>query len=337
MALVFLGDIHLRDDKNYFRATCDEFLSWYKDWEYNNSSNILLLAGDLVENALLSGTVVDYLQKFAIYSKFKEVHICVGNHDIRKYNDENQLAYEFYKNFDNFHIYDESTKITVEGKRGLILPYFKGTNFYGITMSDLYSNLYKNKTYQEHFDFVLGHFNEDSMIFGGDVNPITNLDKLDADRIILGHIHTRNIRPDLYIGSVFAGKKGENDYKRSALILDEEGWHEERLPLFNEFITVTYPDKLPQSKSKVPIYTVLNCGSEQLAESKYGKIFLRKTTTELVDTTIRRKVSMDRTFDNIKNFDILAHYDSCVKEQNPPLDSTLVDELRTMLKNRQAS
>ena len=337
MAIVFLGDIHFRDDKDYFRRVGEIFLDWYKSWEYNTPDNYLCLAGDLVENPLLSGTVADFLEKFAIWSKFKEVHICVGNHDVRKINDENQLAYEFFKNFDNFHIYEDATKITIEGKKGLILPYYKGQNFYGYTMSEFYSNLYDNKVYQEHFDFLLGHFNEDSMLFGGDVNPIRNIDKLDVDKIVLGHIHTRYIRPDMYIGSVFAGKKGENDTTRSAWILDDNGWREERLPLFNEFITFQYPEALPKSNSKVPIYTILNCGSEHVARSKYGNIFIRKTTTDLVDTISRRKVSTDRSFENIKNLDLLTLYDSFVKSQIPPLPDDVAVECRSILENRQIS
>lgn len=337
MALVFMGDIHLRDDKDYFRQVGEDFLEWYKTWEYNTPDNCLCLAGDLVENPLLSGTVADYLEKFALYSKFKEVHICVGNHDIRKFNDENQLAYEFFKNFENFHIYEEITKITIDGRRGLILPYYKGSNFYGATMTDYYSNLYNNKLYQEHFDFLLGHFNEDSMMFGGDVTPVRNLDKLDVDKIVLGHIHTRYIRPDIYIGSVFAGKKGENDSSRAAWVLDDNGWHEEKYPLFNEFITFQYPEKLPKSDSKVPIYTILNCSSEHVARNKYGRIFIRKTTTELVDTISRRKVSTDRVFDNIKNLDFLTYFDSFVKTQNPPLSTEVIEECKSLLENRTVS
>ena len=119
MKYVFLGDIHFRDDKEYFRATSEEFLNWYKDWELNIEENYLFLLGDLVESALLTGTVADFLEKFAVYSKFKEVHICVGNHDIRKFNDENQLAYEFY--FGDFIIDMEIFLVSVEFICQLIL------------------------------------------------------------------------------------------------------------------------------------------------------------------------------------------------------------------------
>lgn len=336
-ALAFLGDIQLRDDKDYFRQIGEDFLSWYKNWKYNTPDNSLCLAGDLVENSLLSGTIVDYLEKFALYTKFKEVHICVGNHDIRKFNDENQLAYEFFKNFENFHIYEDIAKVNIEGRKGLILPYYKGPNFYGLTMTEFYSNLYNKKIYQEHFDFLLGHFNEESMSFGGDVTPVRNLDKLDVDKIVLGHIHTRFIRPDMYIGSVFAGKKSENDSSRAAWILDDKGWHEEKLPLFNEFITVQYPDALPKSDSKVPIYTILNCSSEHVARAKYGNIYIRKTTTELVDTFSRRKVSTDRIFDDIKNLDFVTHFNIFVSQQVPPLSPEVIEECRSLLKNRVVS
>lgn len=332
--VVFMGDIHLRDDKEYFKIICMNFLDWYKSWELNRPGNSLVLAGDLVENALLTGTVADYLEKFAMYSRFDGVYVCVGNHDIRKVNDANQLAYEFLKNKPTFHIYEEVSEIDVDGRKGLLLPYFKGVNYFGQTMGEYYGSLWNNPRFQKHYDFVLGHFNDESIVFGGELDVVRNLDKLDAGRILLGHIHTRYIRPDRYIGSVFACKKGENDSSRAVQILDDEGWREEPLPVFNEFINVTYPDRLPKSKCQVPIYTILNCGSESVARSKYGNVFIKKVTSNLVDSTVRRRVSWDSGFETIKNLNMMDMFDEFAKIQNPPLSQDVIDECKGYLMNR---
>ena len=335
--IIVMGDLHLRDDKDFFKLICLNFLEWFKNWDLNRPGNSLILAGDLVETALLSGTVADYLDKLAMYSKFDNVYICVGNHDVRKVNDSNQLAYEFLKNRENFHIYEEASNVTIEGKKVLMLPYFKGTNFDGKTMGEFYGNLWQDKRFNGHYDLVVGHFNDDSIMFGGELDIVRNLDKLDADRILLGHIHTRYIKPEMYIGSVFANKKGENDSLRAVQILDENGWREEPLPVFNEFVSVTYPEKLPKPKCQVPIYTVLNCTSESIARSKYGNIFIRKVTPNLVDSTNKRRVSIDKGFDSIRSIDLNEELENFFKSQSVPFDPIIEEECRNLIRNRQVS
>ena len=330
--IIVIGDLHLRDDKDYFRMICSSFLEWYRTWDLNRPGNVIIFAGDLVETALLSGTVADYLEKLAIYSNFDDVYICVGNHDVRKVNDTNQLAYEFLKNKPNFHIYEEATSVEIQGKKVLMLPYFKGTNFDGKTMGEFYGNLWQDSRFNGHYDFAVGHFNDDSIMFGGELDVVRNLDKLDVDRILLGHIHTRYIKPSMYIGSAFANKKGENDSTRAVQVLDENGWREEPLPIFSEFVSVTYPDKLPKPKCQVPIYTVLNCGAESVARAKYGNIFIRKVTSNLVDSINKRKVSIDKNFDSIRNIDLLEELEIFFKSQSVPFDPIVEEESRTLVK-----
>lgn len=326
-----LGDIHFRDDKPYFKAVSEEVLKWYSSWELNNEDNYLILLGDLVENALLTGTVADYLEKFSIYSKFKEVHVCVGNHDIRKANDENQLAYEFLRNKPNFIIHDSLEIVDVGGCRTLFLPYYKGLNFYGRTMTDYYSNLYKERAYKTHFDLAVGHFNDETISFGNESDCVRNLDKLDCDKLILGHIHTRSINSSTYIGSVFACKKTENDERRCAMVKDENGWREVYLPKFNEFLPVIYPNKLPKSNALIPIYTVLNCASESMALSKYGRIFIRKTSVETSEIVRKRTLGFEKDFENIKNMNYPAMLDSFFKAPENTYDPEVVFESKALI------
>ena len=80
-----LGDIHFRADKPYFIKICNDFIDWFTTWDYNNSSNTLILAGDLTEFNVNSGLVIDFLERFYISYKFKAIHICVGNHEKKKH------------------------------------------------------------------------------------------------------------------------------------------------------------------------------------------------------------------------------------------------------------
>ena len=96
--IAILGDIHFSSSKDYFIATCESFLSWFKSWKVNSSENSLILAGDIVQSSINGGIVIDFLERFYTYSRFKEIHIVVGNHDCKISDGRSQLAYEFYKN-----------------------------------------------------------------------------------------------------------------------------------------------------------------------------------------------------------------------------------------------
>ena len=100
-----LGDIHFNSSKDYMMKTCERFLDWYKTWNLNVPQNTLILAGDLVHSAVNGGIVIHFLEEFASNSRFKEVHIVVGNHDKKKVDGINQLAYEFFLQKKNFKIY----------------------------------------------------------------------------------------------------------------------------------------------------------------------------------------------------------------------------------------
>jgi len=261
--------------------------------------------GDLVESALLSGRVADYLDKFIKSSKFKSVHICVGNHDTKKINGVTQLAYDFYKNRENVHVHEKMSEVNVSGHNVLFLPYFLGTNEYNMSMHDYYSDIPWNKKLSGEYDLVVGHFSGSDAIFPGSVDYVDNLEKINTKHLVLGHIHTRYISKERYIGSVFACKKSENDYSRSAIIIDDDNNRtEEALPLFNEYLSVLYPNDLPESRALVPIYTVLNCSTIPIANVRYGDIYIRRVTTDREEIIQRRRLATDMSFSSVKSMDI---------------------------------
>ena len=317
--IYILGDIHFSSRKDYLIATCKEFLNWYENWSANNENNILILAGDLVDSHINGGLVIDFLEKFANSSRFSEVHVVVGNHDARYQDSIRQLAYEFYKRKSKFHVYEEATEVTIEGLKCLFLPYYWGTNEYDLTMVEYYSTIYKNKAFSNNYDLAVGHFSGEDVSFAGSVDCVKNLDKIKTKKLCLGHIHTRNVNPERYIGSVYAGRKNENDYTRAAWYYDGKQWKEDKLPIFNEFLTVTYPNSLSESKALIPIYTILCCGNEKLARQKYGdRIFIRKVTSENVDVGVKKRGN-NTEFESLKNIDIKELFKDFIKTQDPPL------------------
>lgn len=313
--ICILGDLHLRSDKKYFIDTCNKFLDWFRDWDWNKDSNELILAGDLVEQATPGGITISFLERLVSESKFKKIHICVGNHDDKKINGIQQLAYEFLNYKDNVIIYRAPREVTIDGHSALILPYYVGVNDLGLTMKEYYSNIPNNKKFKNDYDLVVGHFSGSDALFSELPDCIANLDRF-SGRVCLGHIHTRTANPQRYLGSVFAGRKSENDYTRAAWGLDGNGWQEYPLPLFNEFLTVTYPQDLPKSKALVPIYTILNCGSEDIARQRYGNIYIRRLTLDLVDSSVQKNSDLDRQLGSIKEFNIRELFEEFLKSRS---------------------
>lgn len=325
--IVILGDLHANFSKPYFAATCEAFLSWYQNWKYNNSDNEIIFAGDLVQTAVNGGAVIDYLERLYTSSRFKKIHIVVGNHDVKRIEMQDQLAYEFYRTKPRVVIYDEPAKVSLEGLSCLILPYKRKIGKY--TMKEYYENLPNNSKFKGHYQLVVGHF---AMPDAGIKGAHDCIDlKVPCDKLCLGHIHTR-VAPDHYIGSIYAGRKNENSNNRAAWVWNGSSWIEENLPIFNEFLPAVYPLPLPRSEAIIPIYTICNCGSEAVARAQYGDIYIRRVTTESQDETNKKAEYLDKDLISLKNMNLDEVWDEFLKSQDPPLPVPVSDYCKSFLR-----
>lgn len=309
-----LGDIHFSSSKDYFIAVGHEVLDWFDSWKHNNEDNELILVGDLVQTSVNAGLVIELLYRLIMQSRFRHIHILKGNHDAKLKDGVWQLAYSFLRHNPKVTIYEEPTVATIEGKTVLMLPYYTAT-IHQTPMAERYSNLYKEKPFKRHFDLVVGHFADTAVDYLSS-DSVSNLDKLDADLICLGHIHTRSSNPARYIGSLYANRINENATDRCAWLIGDQGKVEEPLPNFCEFLTVQYPNELPASSALVPIYTVTNCASEEVARTLYGNIFIRKTVKDITKSTS----SLDSSEIFLENSDIMTVFNDFLKNLQPPLD-----------------
>ena len=330
--ICILGDIHFNSSKDYYRDICEAFLGWYRDWKYNKNTNTLILAGDLVESAANAGIVIDWLTRLLDYSQFNHIYVCVGNHDKKIISGVPQLAYEFYKSRDNVTVLESIAHINIEGAEVLFLPYYSGVNASGLSMHDLYSELYKTDKYSRHFDFVVGHVGGPDALFEGSNDCIDNLDKLDTGRLCFGHIHTRSSNPRRYLGSVYACKKNENDNTRAAWLYDPKTkrWSEDRLPVFSEYVTVSYPEELPSTNAVVPIYTILNCTSTELAKKEYGDIRIRKVVSTPYEITETNDSTMAPA-SSTRSMSLNDLFRDFVASQPSPLDEMVLKKCESLL------
>lgn len=331
--IAILGDIHFSSLKDYYITICNEFLRWFENWDKNKKGNQLILAGDLVQNALNGGKVINFLEDFYLKSNFDHIHIVVGNHDLKKVDGIDQLAYEFYKRKPKITIYNQPTETIIDNRKVLMLPYFEGVNDKGLTMQDYYGSISKNSSFSNDYDLVVGHFAGDDTAYEGSLDCIKNLKFINTKKLCLGHVHIRTGDPNKYIGSVFSNRKGENDNTRAAWLWDtiNNTWLEERLPIFSEFLQVSYPEDLPPTKALVPIYTILNCSSERIARERYGNIYIRRVRANLSDEVLKRMDSSDN-FLSLNQTNVGVLFNAFLKEKTPPLDEKVEEECKSALK-----
>lgn len=287
--IAILGDWHLSSRKTYHRDIAEATLEWFASWHYNKSGNILIHVGDLVDSAVNGGLVIEFVERFANTSKFDHIYIVVGNHDVKRRDGIPQLAYSFLERRPDVTLVASPREYDIDGVRTLLMPHFipgPGQE----SMKDFYSSIADH--FPGPFDLAVGHFNDDTVGALSGTGAIANLHRLNTTHLCLGHIHKR-VHPERYIGSMFATRVNEVDSSRAAWLIDTntKTKTEELLPVFVEYSTVEYPNPLPAPTGIVPVYTISNCPSEEVARQTYGDINIRKIVHPLEQSEMTSSIS----------------------------------------------
>ena len=273
--IVVIGDQHLSDGPRPWslKASMAQ-VKYIAEHELNNNSNTLILTGDIVDVARMSGTLYTILFKYFASLKFKEVYIVVGNHDYYAHNNRVTLAYDFIRNptlkkkyFENFTVVDTMACHTIEGMEVLMLPHLYPTidsNNKG------YENLPKEIT-DKTYDVCVTHLADTTV----DSYPgyLLDLTAIKSKYWSSGHIHAPSSH---YVGSVVPNSSGEAGAKRQFRTYNKEGQTIHYIKNILDYYTVVFPEPLPTVDSEVAVYTVLNCKDEITAKTLYGDIFIRK-------------------------------------------------------------
>ncbi len=286
METIIVGDLHLSDERSWSYYISCKVVDYLLNHPKNIEGNLWIFEGDIVNQAFISGRVIDLMHQ--LFSGMKAItYVIVGNHDTKKNkNGDITLVYNYLTNDrsnKNVSIIDEPfVASTKEGLKFLMLPYdIRGWDY----MKSAYENLPESIS-KDKYTAILGHFSDTSVPIPG---LTINIDYLNADNIILGHYH---IPSSHYIGSITPNSIKEAGYSNKLIYFSAEGIREDAIiDKISDYYTVIYPNDLPKTTSLVPIYSIYCCGSEASARDKYGNIYIHKCS--LLSPGIEKKASSE--------------------------------------------
>ena len=253
---IIISDLHAKTTEPY-RTAVLTFLDWvYK--EYPNE--IIIQLGDIFDSSSTHHFLEDQIIKKLL--RFKEVHLIGGNHtQSKKLGD----ALTPLSNYDNIHIYSEVTKVEIENKKCLILPFIYAN------MKEKYEQL------EGEYDYIFTHFETSETAFGEGVDP-TKL----KGTFLLGHAH---IQKDYFdksgnqhhvLGVPTCTRHGEqNQVHRIAEIKDDKVSFIE-VPQYFTFRDVEYGDMIEEEWMN-DIINIKNAPSIHSVHEKYKGVHIRET------------------------------------------------------------
>lgn len=303
--IIAIGDLHLSDARPWSYEVSKKIVDYIVGSEYNTPDNTLVLLGDLTESAFLSGFLYDLLLSLFIGLKYKTVVIVAGNHD-KKANKQGKLvlSYKFLQNKNlnklfpnsNIIVVDSLIEMEIEHQRCLVMPYVFSDSGYDFSY---YENL--PEEYHKEYDIIFGHFSDNSdMSFK---EKTIDVSYLKTKYWCLGHQHNPSKN---YIGSVIPNSVSEANKKRHIWSFEKTGDKLVRkyipIPNICDYYTATFPDPLPIVDSENPIWTIVNCASEDIAKDNYGDIYILKTLYQAVmDVDELKSLGLGTTREDFSN------------------------------------
>lgn len=277
--IICFGDIHLSDARPWSLEVGRKIISYISGLPHNNPDNTAVFLGDLSESVINSGEVVGLLLELLNSLQFKKSYIIIGNHDVKMKKGKVTSPLSFLKNENlvptNVELIWSHKEETIEGLKVLMLPHIHNDGIHSVKD---YESMVFSPT-----DLVVGHFADSSDTRIQDTT--VNIDHISCRWRCLGHIHTR-VTPS-YIGSVVPNSISErNKAHRIRIYQTGHEMIEEAIPTICDYYDIKYPDPLPITPARVPIFTIYNCKDPYIAETRYGDIFIRKCVYDIgVDLT----------------------------------------------------
>lgn len=333
-SIYLLGDLHLSASQPWSLPTGDAFLEWFEEFEPDPNS-IFIAMGDLTNDAVNPGAVIRQLERFIsiAQAKFAHTYLLVGNHDLKLFKNQPQLAFDYAREKENVTILEEPAEILrIADMKVLSLPHYNYRNDFP-PMEEYYESLPEDIAKQS-YDLIIGHFADTSAFtFAHNID----LTYLKTQLTCLGDIHSRI--SENYIGSVYACKISENEtprpravwkvWKENAVVQKEEI----PLPHFCDYRVVEYPNPLPKTTSPVTVWTVLGAENEIIAKNFYKDIYIR-------GVHLSRKKKNKRTAVSAENFIISEPteiFNDWLHEVKEPISRPVAKLIRELLKTTKSS
>lgn len=284
MGIVFVGDLHFRDQEPYYEAGL-RFIDWFESQDFNNEENVLVQLGDVTHNSILNGRVVRmFLNRFLENLKFKQVYILQGNHDVD--NKSKTSVLEPMKDISGVTVIDEPTVVDIEGVEFLCMPHLISSD-----MNKIYADVYSYLGIDgDPKRVVLTHVADESQTLFG---KYIDLSYLKEKRRISGHVHKASAN---YIGTPFHQRYDERE-ERSKVVVYENGEYQDRFvhPII-QFVSVKYGEDIDSIES-IPVLDITDAPSIDAAHERYKdyfirKVFLSEETDSILKTTTQESDEM---------------------------------------------
>jgi len=296
--ILVVGDLHLREKKPYYEQTLDILNFIFSNKSFNNKETILLLLGDLVERINSTYELVQiYVDYFLNKSNFFSIKILQGNHDCALLRDSygnisHSTVLSVLKPLPNVEIIDSWKYEKASNELPISLLYLPHYDHEG-TDKESMDKVYSNLKIDNNIDFAFTHVEDETNHFG---NKFCDLSNLKVKQFLNGHIHTENLSSGgRYLGAPGFNSSSEANKTPYIAMIDIESKKHKliEVPKFVEYLTVTYPEKLPESKVKYPIFTIhdsidkqetLRFYSEQRKDLYVRKVFTKKHKSETLES-----------------------------------------------------
>lgn len=300
------GDLHVRKEEPFFSAAKEtlEILHGLTD-----SGDVLIQLGDFFHTSKPYpkeySMVLEQMSKMA--EKGVDIIVMAGNNAHEYHYTQKTYAIDPLVN-ERVRIIKDPTVLKVEDSTFLFLPWVPlelARGFGAENIDDLYSRIWDFIEKPDKLDYVLYHF-EDETVFMGGVNTGVDLTYLHKDfpqlKRIGGHIHLQSKN---YIGTPYQTRYDEKGQIGRIYTIDGNSRLEEQPiqgELYPQYVDIPY-DHEPFSKEGVYILTISGAPSVGAAYSKF-----------LQDNTFIRDVKIEASEKRMDTLDQEDGETSSIKE-----------------------
>lgn len=323
MSLIVVGDIHLMNDcDNHIKhEQSKKFMNWFKEQEFNNFDNRLVLLGDVAEYNINYETQRELINWFDSLH-FNKIFWVQGNHCCTS----SDSLLNIFKDYEHIEIiirpfsyFDMSF-----GKHLLFLPHYDYENSSYEKMEISYSNLYKDEDFNVEFDYGFGHITDYTQSFGG--GEICDTSKLKVKNWLNGHVHAFDKdKGGNYLGSAVKNSSTEKGTKKYIAKIDDTCEYIE-IPTFMEYYACEYGE-FPKVDTELALFQINNAptkyDAEKLYKEHYKDIEIGFTKTLTKRNNVMNSESIIDTVDDNELFEQFA------KEKN--LSNSVIDICKKVL------
>ncbi len=252
MEIINVGDLHIKHEYP-FNIAGEKFIDWLCRKDFNNSENIVVFSGDILDKSISSGEVNSLMISMFKRLEFRKIYVITGNHDLSR---TKGSGLKPLSQFDNVTVIETPQIVMIEDLKTVMLPYYYPYTLKGYTtMERNYIDLSDDFL---NADILYGHYtNESISMFGESIDT----SYLKAKITMLGHIHHKGKD---YLGTPVITRSDEAHKKSYITSYDPttKTSKDIEVPMFLDYEDIYFDELSSYKEKEYPIiYDVYNIPS----------------------------------------------------------------------------